>query len=182
MLMFMSMIDEPSDKEKFIEIYERYDRLMLYVANQLVKDSYEAEDIVQEAFFVIAKHISKISAPCTRTKNLCVTIVRNKCIDRMRKEKGMIIPFEDVTEKVKDNVKEPLDCCIEAEQKDLVKEALRALGQEDQLILSLKYYHELDTTEIADILEINANAVGVRLFRAKKRLRRLLESSTEGVV
>ena len=57
----MALIDEPSDKEKFEEIYSSYKDMMYETAVSVIKDETEAEDIVQDSFLKIAKNISKFS-------------------------------------------------------------------------------------------------------------------------
>ena len=40
------MIDKPEDKNKFEQLYMKYRRQMFYIANQILKDEYLAEDAV----------------------------------------------------------------------------------------------------------------------------------------
>ena len=45
-----------------------------------------------------------------------------------------------------------------------------ALGETEREILLLKYTHEMKNAEIAEKLKLSANAVGLRHFRAMKKL------------
>lgn len=55
-----------------------------------------------------------------------------------------------------------------------VVEALRRLPVEQQTLLELHYWQELDAEALGEILELTVNAVRVRLHRARAALRALL--------
>jgi RNA polymerase sigma-70 factor (ECF subfamily) len=57
--------------------------------------------------------------------------------------------------------------------------ASRILRKADQEILSLRYGSGLDNSEIAEHLGISNNAVAVRLHRALKRLKDVVDSSAQ---
>lgn len=174
MILFMALIDEPTDKEKFIELYEKYKYLMLYIAMEYLHDRGKAEDAVQEAFISIAKNIKKIEKPCNKSKNLCVIIVRNKCIDMLRREKGEVISIEDVV--MSDDSEDLLEQALNRESAESIQKAMNKLKENYRMVLQLYYYHEYSEREIAGILGISENNVNVRLCRAKKNLKKLLEN------
>ncbi len=60
---------------------------------------------------------------------------------------------------------------------DVVR-ALASLPANQRACVVLHYYLELPFTEIASILNITPPTVGVHLFRARKRLRSLLEETS----
>ncbi|MGH2898156.1 MAG: RNA polymerase sigma factor, partial [Solirubrobacteraceae bacterium] len=53
--------------------------------------------------------------------------------------------------------------------------ALRRLPVEQQTLLELHYWEDLGIDELSEIFEIDPRATRVRLFRARRRLRELLE-------
>lgn len=75
---YLALIDDPSDKEKFAEIYAHYKNMMHQKAMPILHNTALAEEAVQESFLKIAKNISKISSPvCSKTASFIVIIVRN---------------------------------------------------------------------------------------------------------
>ena len=50
--LYLAMIDTDEDRTKFAALYERYSRLMFYIARQILGDEQLSEDAVQEAFYV----------------------------------------------------------------------------------------------------------------------------------
>ena len=47
------------DKRKFIILYEKYSRLMMKVALNILHDSFLSEDAVHDAFVNVAKNMEK---------------------------------------------------------------------------------------------------------------------------
>jgi RNA polymerase sigma factor (sigma-70 family) len=60
-----------------------------------------------------------------------------------------------------------------------VVEALRRLPVEQQTLLELHYWQELDIEQISEVLEIEPGNTRVRLHRARKKLRELLDLAGE---
>lgn len=54
-------------------------------------------------------------------------------------------------------------------------EAMDGLEERDRRVLTLKYWAELSHKEITELMEIDANHVGVLLKRAKDRLKKKIE-------
>ena len=86
----------------FIQIYERYYKLMYQVAYSILQNFEDTEDVLQEAFIRIDKNISKISEPfCSKTKNFVVIITKRLALNMLRKKKGiqveeLLATLEDV--------------------------------------------------------------------------------------
>jgi RNA polymerase sigma factor (sigma-70 family) len=55
-----------------------------------------------------------------------------------------------------------------------IVEALRRLSVEQQTLLEMHYWHDLDSEQLGEILEIAPGAVRVRLHRARAALREVL--------
>ena len=79
--LYLAMIDTDEDRTKFAALYERYSRLMFYIARQILSDEQLSEDAVQEAFLRIAKNMHKVGdVSCPQTRNFSVIITRNVAI------------------------------------------------------------------------------------------------------
>ncbi len=64
------------------------------------------------------------------------------------------------------------------ELRDLVRGALDRLMDQDREIIRLAYFDQASTEEIAAVFGCSANAAYVRLHRALKRLKAVLEENT----
>lgn len=58
-----------------------------------------------------------------------------------------------------------------AQQVELLRAALRELPAEQQLLLELHYWHELDAAALAEVFGANVGAIRVRLLRGRRALR-----------
>lgn len=73
----------------------------------------------------------------------------------------------------------PRSRMIQDADKLRVVEALRRLPVEQQTLLELHYWQELDIEELSEVLEIEPGNTRVRLHRARKKLRELLDLAGE---
>lgn len=173
-----------ADDEKVIEkIYRQYKPLMYTIAYNIIKDTYYAEDIVQIAMQKISSNIRKIDLLIEkRTKSYIFTITRNTALS-----------FYERTKKYNDNtlntlLTEDFTSLLTAETKidfeaftDIygfgqeAQELLNSLDITDRDILRLKYGLELSSNEIAEILDLNYEAVKKRLYRTRLKLKSILE-------
>jgi RNA polymerase sigma factor (sigma-70 family) len=69
---------------------------------------------------------------------------------------------------------DPLDWLLAAEQRKLVRSALRQMPRRDAEILILKYTEDWSYRQLADHLGLSTSAVEARLHRARHKMRRLL--------
>ncbi len=169
--LYLSMIDAPQDKRKFEQIYLGYKKVMYFTAYRILNDSFEAEDVVHNAFLRIMDNLDKIDMnDCHKTKSFVVIIVENIAIDTYRKrQRANSVSYDEL-----DN------CFICADVFDIdeaidVRSALSKLPIEYESILRLKYSHRCSSSEIAKILHISESNVRQRISRAKKKLSELLE-------
>lgn len=99
----LALIDEPSDKEKFLTIYDKYKNMMYSKAMSVLHVSSLAEEVVQESLIKIAKNISKISSvDCSQTRSFIVIIVRNTSLniigsERIKETEGIDDDTPDVS-------------------------------------------------------------------------------------
>ena len=96
-LVYLSMIEGPEDRNKFEIVYQQYKSLMYYVAYRILREERDAEDAVHNAFVRIAEHIEKISEPvCPKTRAFVVLIVERTAINEynhQRRRRGL--PLEE---------------------------------------------------------------------------------------
>lgn len=60
MLMYLTIIDSKEGQQKFEFIYNRYKKLMFYIANKILGDTRDSEDTVHDAFLKIIEIIDDI--------------------------------------------------------------------------------------------------------------------------
>ena len=150
-------------QERFKEIYEKYCRLMKYIALKNLGDETLAEDAVQNAFIKVFRFIEKIEeidSPKTRAFLVCIT--ENCCKDISKIEyRQRIKQLKLFSEK--GDKKQILD--IDAiEEKEFV-EQLDKLPEQLRTVLMLRFYYEMSFDEIGQVLGITNQNVRKRLWR-----------------
>ena len=171
MLIYLAMIDSPDDQAKFERVYNKYRYLMLHVANKILQNHHDAEDVVHQAFIAVIENLEKIiEIDSPKTRSYIVIITERKAIDLMRQNNrrqtlelnkdiaGVEIPFE------MDNP---------------VATAIAKLPAHYREVLLLRFNNGFTTREIASILSISNSGVRKMIVRAKKALQELLEKEGE---
>lgn len=162
-----------NNRKSQLHIYNLYYKAMYNTAFRIVKNTAEAEDIMQEAFLTGFQKISNYKGDASFGAWL-KRIVINSAIDIIKKKKevisldesGIDLPADDSTE----NYLETLSYKI-----DQIRKGIEQLGEDDRVILSLLLLEGYDHGEISQVLNISNNASRTRYSRARHRLRELLK-------
>jgi len=157
---------------KFEYIYEKYKRLLLAKAYDIVKDHGLAEYAVSEAYIRAYKNMHKIDDPDSAPAiSFLVTITKNVAIDIYNKQKRNVpTDFAEYEEADDFNLEETIEHKHETAH---AMELVGSLREELRAVFLLKYAHDLPHKEIAKMLGITENNVTVRLHRAKAKLQKL---------
>lgn len=162
-----------------LQLYNQYCDGMFAVAMRFVKDSMEAEDIVQEAFIKAFTKLHQYKAEVTFGAWL-KRIVVNKSIDLLKSKKQHMLELDEVHLKVVDSSYEDewlVDDIITLED---VKEAINKLPEKYQYVVMLYLIEGYDHQEIAEILNITEVASRTQLSRGKVQLKELLIFKNHG--
>ena len=74
----------------------------------------------------------------------------------------------------------PEEALLLREQKEALRRAMARLSPAERQLLYRKYYYRQPTAQIAAELRTTVRAVEGKLYRAKKRLRRLMGGDWDG--
>lgn len=89
MIIFLSVIEDDHLRSLLEEVYLLYKKELLYVANDILHDYHEAEDVVQTAIIKFSDYLEKNMSPkCHKTEALIVIIVRNLSINTYNQRKN----------------------------------------------------------------------------------------------
>lgn len=165
----------PTQSEKCRALFSQYHRLMLYVANEILRDWQLSEDAAQEAFLRVMKNIDKIGAvECHKTRKFLVVIVRNIARSKYKERKAEDPPTDPEEMKRMEIV----DPTLSAEAKLQIEEGLQQINptHREVLLLMLKGY---STNEIAEILAVQEPAARKRIQRAREALLSILKGEDD---
>lgn len=180
MLMYLAALETERDRCYFQEIYEENYLKMFYVARKLLKENSEAENAVHEAFLSLAEHFEKYSKlSCREMGGLCVTITKHKAIDILRQRQHLSDrELEQLVLHYPDAEHDPQEQLERDEKTKRLRRIMEQLPEVMKITLDLKYYYQYDNREIADLMEVSLKTVEMRLYRAKIKMRELMEDET----
>ena len=162
-----------NDPQKFTELYDKYvEQIFRYVMRR-VSDQQTAEDLVSQTFFDAFTHLKSYESRGYPFSAWLYKIAHNNVLKWYRSHSRV--------QKVDlDNIAELSDGedLVEGEALREEKEGVLALMEkldfEERELIRLKYFEEVSNIEIGQIMGITANNVGVKLYRALKRLKQLM--------
>lgn len=158
------------DEKAFTAIYERYNKMLYVLAYKYLKDTFLAEDIVQQVFlklwesrslFVGSVHLRNYLY--TMTKNLVLNEIRDNLSD-MEKNYAVIQNAPEFEDKLQSAL----------EEKDLFQhfyKILAELPEQKRKVCLLKIRDNLSNQEVADKLHISVPTVKSHYSQAIKLLR-----------
>jgi len=152
---------------------------MYIVAKRFVKDSFEAEDVVQEAFIKAFSKLHQYKAEVTFGSWL-KRIVINKCIDSLKSKRQFMLELDEVHLKVVDSSYEDEWLVDDAITLEDVKKAISNLPEKYKYVVMLFLIEGYDHQEISQILNISEVASRTQLSRGKVKLRDLLKQEQNG--
>ena len=178
MIALILSIDSEEDRVSFQQMYLDTVRLFVNVARSILGNIDDAEDVAYEVYEKLAKDYTKYrKLPLVQMKRLGVTMVKNQCINRLRRSKYMEIPVDDhdISDEVYvDPDADVLEDIIKMENIEELKASIRKLKEEDQIILHLRYAAELSYKEIAARIYRTDEYVKNRLYRIRIKLKEMM--------
>src|SRR6202158_724533 len=165
------------DQEAFEELIRRHQHRVFAVAGGILRRREDVEDVAQQVFvkaYFSLRRFDQRAAFSTWLYKITV----NECWDLLRKKKVRPLVYESdlseeqagqfsAAERLQSGAQDVSDK-LEAQQE--VENLLQGLDERDRMMLILKEVEGFAIDEIAEILNLNANTVKVRLFRARRRI------------
>lgn len=171
LLLCAALIDDPDDELKFEDIYCTYGKQMLFEAQRILNDRYDAEDAVQNAFIGIARQIKNVRTDDPAAlKAYALTAVKHSALNILRRKE----PRSKITELSNDETAAVDDTMFDrvarSDDYELLLRALNTLPVKYREVLMLHYVMELKIAEVADVLGRKNSTVHQQLTRGKKLL------------
>ncbi len=173
---YLSLVDETNEQDMLVQIYNKYKNLMFSVANQILNDTYLAEDAVHNAFIKLSHNLHKIEdVDDYKTKGYVATIARN-CAKNVyvKQHKIKEVEYDDAFSFKQNQIQSN-----HFTQEDEISEKIKLLPQMYFEVLVYKYYYKHSGKEIATILGVSEGVVYKRLERAKQKLEVLVNGQNQ---
>lgn len=159
-----------------MEIYNRYYKAMYNTALRIVKDSFEAEDIMQDSFLSAFTKLDSLKDAKIFGAWLKRIVINNSIYHYKKSAKYNNVPLDNVIYKVEEN-NDGIDSEYEFTniKANQVLETMKALKGNYQTCLTLHLIEGYDYEEISEILNISHANCRTMISRAKDSLRKKLE-------
>lgn len=173
-LLHQPIIDKckKNDPKAQMQLYKLYADSMFIIAKRYVKDSFVAEDVMQDAFIKAFKKINTYKGEVTFGAWL-KKIVINQSIDELKKRKLELV---SITNEIHESAEEESWQVADKTTVNEVINCINKLKEKYRVVLSLYLLEGYDHKEISNILGITEVASRTHLLRGKKIVKENLKS------
>jgi RNA polymerase sigma-70 factor, ECF subfamily len=159
------------DRQAMKALYERHSDALYHFLRYRIGDSFEAADLMQEAFLEVWRNATRFEGRSSG-KTWLFGIGRNKAIDRIRRSGRVVLGEPD--ESTPDDAPNPEAIIESASDAARVRACMEKLSDAHRTAMRLAFYEELSYGDIAEIEKVPVGTVKTRIHHAKQLLRHCL--------
>ncbi len=162
------------DKRAFEAIFDRYYDLLHTFAKHILKDSFAAEDIIQNVFIKVWIRKERINSKLSLRSYLLVA-TRNELFDYMRLRYNLLrSDINDAMFDVADTDPDAGEYLLRRERAGFIDAAMRSMPDKRREIFSMRYERSMTNAEIARALNLSIRTVEKHVDLAIKQIRRTI--------
>lgn len=164
------------DMNAYATLVDKYKGLVFTIAMKILRNNEEAEETAQDAFIKAYQSLNKFKRE-SKFSTWLYRIVYNAAISKTRKK---VLQKADLSNEIIDNyttdeIKSSLWILEEGDKKKLINKIMSGLNPEENALITLYYYDENSTEEIAEIMGLSQSNVKVRLHRIRNKMNHELQ-------
>ena len=166
-------------------LYRRYAKLFYSVCGRLLRNSAEAEDLVQDVFLCLYRRCRSYDPAKGCARPWIVQLTYTTCFNRLgslktRRAHEVGNHEKNGLENVRSESHERWDFADSIISNPRMKAAIERLSKEQRLTLNLYYFKGYTFQEIAEELGLTYGNVKNHFYRGIERLRRIVMTSSTG--
>ncbi len=143
---------------------------MYRVALYILESEQDAEDAVQDLYIKLWNG-SDILDNVRNPEAYCITMVRNLCLDRLRRKENKLVGAMD--RDIADD-RETADSIIRKEELGRVLKAMESLSEKQRKVLKMRVFDEMSYNDISNETGMSHLTIRVMISQARKKIRRML--------
>jgi RNA polymerase sigma factor (sigma-70 family) len=151
------------DQACFERLIEPHIAVGYRLAATILNDAGQAEDAVQEATFRAWRSIGQLRSSA-QVRGWFLTIVANRSRSMRRARWWSVVRLPET----RFGLPSPAET---ADRHEDLSRAIRRLSPDERAAVFLRFYEDMNSSEVGDVLGITATAARSRIHRALKRLR-----------
>jgi RNA polymerase sigma-70 factor (ECF subfamily) len=178
------------EPDAFETLVREHGGRMLSVARRLLRHEDDAQDVVQEALLAAFRALPRFEGQ-SRLSTWLHRIVVNAALMKLRSQRrrpeapidDLLPRFDETGHRLDERAPVPMpdEELDRAALRKRVRRCIDQLPESYRTVLVLRDVEELETAEVARLLDSSEGAVKTRLHRARQALRTLLERELEAV-
>lgn len=168
------------DGRAFETLMRRHNRMLYRIARSILKADADAEDAVQDAYLAAFRNIGRFQGG-SKLSTWLARIVINEAYQRLRKQKraGSVVPLDaygrsEEGEMADMTTELPEAAAMRAELRRMLERKIDELPEQFRTVYMLREVEEMTVEETAECLDVAAQTVRTRAFRARALLRESL--------
>lgn len=161
------------DQRAFRILMGRHMTLAIRVAQRVVGNAAEADDIGQDAFLRVWSRAASFDPHVARFTTWLYRVVVNLALDRVRKPSHA--PIDEATE-IRSDDPEPVKLMIEDEERGMIAAAMATLPERQRTAVVLFHVEGLSGRDAAQAMNVSEKAFESLLVRARSALRQYVEA------
>jgi RNA polymerase sigma-70 factor (ECF subfamily) len=166
-----------ADQQAFAELYRLSAPHLYAVALRILREAAAAEEVLQESFVNVWHHAGSYVAAKSQPLTWLTSIVRNRCLDQLRRREIATITMDDEEEGVTIAAEgpSPLEMLLAGANARAVKGCVEALDPGPKQAIALAFYQGLSHSELARHLKQPLGTVKSWVRRGLERLKACLD-------
>ena len=163
------------DESAYIQLIEKYSRLMWKVVRGILSDSADAadiEDCISEVFYKLWKSPETLNPEKGNLKNYLAGMARNIAIDLIRKRSRESVIRLDDTMLINDGYDDVSNIIIRNEERECVNRILKNLNEKDRELITRRFFDNQKPAQISAEMNMPIREVENRLYRIKGSIRK----------
>lgn len=161
------------EEQGMAELLTHYGPLMRYIIAPILPNIQDQEDCLSEAAMRVWEKIEKFDPQRGSWKAWVTAVTRNAALNHKR-SLSCLQSTEEIPENTPSAAPTPEDEVMRRERQSAVRRALQEISPKEQALFYRKYYYLQSTAQIASEMGMTERAVEGKLYRLKKRLRKIL--------
>ena len=162
------------DGQGLVRIVDEYkDGLTMYL-NGVVRDTYLAEDICMDTFFRLMVKRPRYDPGQSSFRTWLYGIGRRLAYNAIKRNKRVTYGADEAAEEQADEYSLEEEY-VKSERHAALYACLGKLPPDERELIWLSYFEDMSVREISKITGARENGVAVKLFRIRKKLKKMLE-------
>ncbi|MGH8800239.1 MAG: sigma-70 family RNA polymerase sigma factor [Casimicrobiaceae bacterium] len=168
-----------ADQLAFEQLYRMTSSHLYGVALRILRESAAAEEVLQESFVNVWHYAGSYVAARSQPLTWLTSIVRNRCLDRLRKHDVETVTIDDEEHgmTIADQSPTPLELLLSGADASAVRRCVEALEAGQKQAIALAFFQGLSHSELARHMRQPLGTVKSWVRRALERLKACLDGA-----